>query len=77
MLNDLQEATLRYIVPNEGPVTSTTKLIALQSEKVSIRNMGKNGNAASDCSFKTPNPAVFGFGDSKKSKCFCAYYDWQ
>ena len=67
MLDDLHSATLRYIVPNEGPTTSTTKHITMQSEKVSIRNMGKNANVASDCSFKTPSPEVFGFGDSKKS----------
>jgi hypothetical protein len=67
MLDDLHGATLRYIVPNEGPTTSSTKHMTLQSEKVSIQNMGKNGNVANDCSFKTPSPAVFGFGDSKKS----------
>ncbi|XP_028402422.1 sperm receptor for egg jelly-like [Dendronephthya gigantea] len=66
MISDLHDAKLRYLVTNEGPSTSSTKHMTLQSEKVSIRNMGKNGNSASNCSFKTPSPEVFGFGDIVK-----------
>ena len=65
MVDDLHEAMQRYLVPNEGPATTSTEHLTLQNEKVSIRNMGKNGNAASNCGFKTPSPEVFGFGDSK------------
>ena len=65
MIDTLHNATLRYLVSNEGPTTVYTENLAIQSEKVSLKNLGKTGNEAANSGFKMPSADVFGLGTSK------------
>lgn len=65
MLDKLHDATLRYMVANEGPTTTSNEHLTIQSEKVSVKSLGQSKSKAQHSEFKLPGAEAFGLGKSK------------